>query len=523
MENDKTDYDDSPVKYIERLKSMINHTDGDDIADLMPQHCASVYELQSDLIDYVIEKFILCTGKDVFTVSAWPVAMTLEEPPISDLDSLHPGLLALEFFRGSEARPAPSDERVPKSSLPPVVLPIGRLLKGYTTESGISDSDATAYVLVVDAITPGHPVWLIWDRLAGHEPELDYVHPDKHDPVFGGVGKNFDAAQILPSIKDWLESYGNLDLSQLEESIKATGLVGFVKAKEATLGYVTELLGETESQPATDAMHGDEMSDARFAEIRAALGSPFQGKNFCPLSPYEYIRKLEEATARDNSLDQYLRKACSIDDTPPRQSFLEWLQKLAIIDFANVEDICAHRHHLNFNKVEPFNLVANGEDDFIVGTWPRDLRYEETDGEVHAALLSLETSALEAGKSLPKLILPVGELMNNKANRLETGYILVIDAVAPGHPVWLIYDRNQVDDLGEEQIVVDPTRRPLIFKGIDPNFDAAQIFPSVQDWIQSYGKVDFAQLEESIKATCITGAVQAKEILLSEAQELFRQ
>lgn len=259
MENDKTDYDDSPVKYIERLKSMINHTDGDDIADLMPQRqtpeewlealtkldftdCASVYELQSDLIDYVIEKFILCTGKDVFTVSAWPVAMTLEEPPISDLDSLHPGLLALEFFRGSEARPAPADEKVPKSSLPRVVLPIGRLLKGYTTESGISDSDATAYVLVVDAITPGHPVWLIWDRLAGHEPELHYVHPDKHNPVFNGVGKNFDAAQILPSINDWLESYGNLDLSQLEEPYKATCITGAVQAKEVLLSEAEELL-----------------------------------------------------------------------------------------------------------------------------------------------------------------------------------------------------------------------------------------------------------------------------------------
>lgn len=122
------------------------------------------------------------------------------------------------------------------------MLPIGRLLKGYTTESGISDSDATAYVLVVDAITPGHPVWLIWDRLAGHEPELHYVHPDKHNPVFNGVGKNFDAAQILPSINDWLESYGNLDLSQLEEPYKATCITGAVQAKEVLLSEAEELL-----------------------------------------------------------------------------------------------------------------------------------------------------------------------------------------------------------------------------------------------------------------------------------------
>jgi hypothetical protein len=71
--------------------------------------------------------------------------------------------------------------------------------------------------------------------------------------------------------------------------------------------------------------------------------------------------------------------------------------------------------------------------------------------------------------------------------------------------------------LDEERRIVDPAGAPLVFEGIGHNFDAAQIFPSVQDWIKSYGNVDFAQIEESIKATCLTGAVQAKEILLSEA------
>ncbi|KAK2484474.1 hypothetical protein H9L39_02454 [Fusarium oxysporum f. sp. albedinis] len=48
-------------------------------------------------------------------------------------------------------------------------------------------------------------------------------------------------------------------------------------------------------------------------------------------------------------------------------------------------------------------------------------------------------------------------------------------------------------------------------------------FPTVNDWVQSYGNVDRTKFEESIKATCITGAVEVKELPLAEAEELFRQ
>ncbi|KAF5578897.1 hypothetical protein FPANT_9823 [Fusarium pseudoanthophilum] len=568
MEDDNTDLADCHAKWLERTESLVNSTNDCNITDerQTPKEWlealtkldfadpASVVNIL-DLLEFTVGKFILCTGKDAFTVSRDPGAMSVEEAPGVGRHSLFEGLLTLEFFRRSEARPAPVDEQAQarESSpaaqpLPSVVLPVGRLCKGYTTETGCLDTDETGYVLVVDAITPGHPVWLIYDpypdqyeeqddeqdeerldRPASHEHDIYYAHPDRRAPVFKGIEKNFDAAQILPSITDWLESYGSLDFNQLEESIKATSLVGLVKAKDATLAYVAELLGQAQPQLVTDIMNGDEMSekgemsDARFAEIRAALGTPFQGKTFCPVSPYEYIRKVKEATAHDNSLDQYLRKAGSVSIYPPPQSGLEWLQKLAITDFANAADIYAHRRLMDYGKVTDFNLVANGKDDFCVEIYPRGLSYEEIDGEAHMALLSLETSALGAGKSLPKLILPVGNLVNANAYWRETGYAIVIDAVAPGHPVWLVYDRYQYDELDEERLIVDPTDARLVFEGIGHNFDAAQIFPSVQDWIKSYGNVDFAQIEDSIKATCLTGAVRAKEILLSEAQELFRQ
>ncbi|KAG5766470.1 hypothetical protein H9Q72_005464 [Fusarium xylarioides] len=550
MEDDLTKYDDlincedCPAKYLERLKSMLNYTGGGGVADLLTQRQtpeewlgaltklnfadpASVLNLRFDLIEHNVGEFILCTGKDALTVWPDPGTMIVEDTPIVDRDGLHEVLMTLESFRRSEALPASADEKALASSpvcqtLPSVVLPIGRLRKGHTTESGILDTNETDYVLVVDAITPGHPVWLIWDRLACHEDGVDYVHPNDLDPVFKGVGKNFDAAQILPSIKDWLESYGNLDFNQLEESIKATGLVGFVKAKEATLAYVTELLDQAQSQLATDTMENEEVSEARYAEIKEAAGDPFE------VSPSVYMQKLQEATARDNSLKPFLARASKVDTTPP-QSPLEWLRKLFITDFTNVVAICSHRLALTTDNIERFNLVANDEDTFAVGRSLGGLSYDELEGDVHPVLLSLESSALlGADDSLPALVFPVGQLLKKRngdsktSHWSETDYVLVVDAIAPGHPVWLIYDRNPLDEMGERD-TVDPDHQPLIFKGIGHNFDVAKIFPSVHGWIQSYGNVDFAQFEETIKATCTTGAVRAKLILLSEAEVLLRQ
>ncbi|CVK94479.1 uncharacterized protein FMAN_03566 [Fusarium mangiferae] len=530
MDDDKFDDANLRAKLLERQESLISHTDDDAIADLLTQRQtpeewlealtkldfadpASVLNLRFDLVKHHVGEFILCTGKDAFTVSPCPGALTLEETPIVDHDSVHPGLLALELFPKSKARPAPADEKPPNHHF---------LL-------GVSDSDETEYVLVVDAITPGHPVWLIWDRLSGHEPEPDYVHPDERDPVFHGVGKNFDAAQILPTINDWLESYGNLNFNQVEESIKATGLLGFVKAKEVTLAYVTELLGQAESQLATDTMENDEMSDADVAEIKAALGSPFQGKNCWLISPSEYLRKLEGATARDSSLDRHPRKAWSI---PPRRSPLEWLQKLAITDFADRKALLSLDCGLLYITAR-FDLVTSDEAIYAMRACSDILDNQDQQKlvpENHFMFLTLEVSTLPGTEhSLPTLVYTVGEVTKKvksttyDSSTESTEYVLVVDIIAPRHPVWLIYNRNQDVECGEERCIVDPAHMPLIFESIGYNFDAAQIFPSIHDWVQSYGNVDFGKFEESIKATCITGAVEAKAILSSEVDVLLRQ
>ncbi|KAL9570146.1 hypothetical protein ACKAV7_005654 [Fusarium commune] len=199
----------------------------------------------------------------------------------------------------------------------------------------------------------------------------------------------------------------------------------------------------------------------------------------------------------------------------PRQSPKEWLEELATTDFVNVRAVCSLDLDLVVNNISYFDLVNNDEATYTMAPYPDVLGHgQPIDSDFHPILLSLKTSALH-GTRKDKTYTSSLEL---------TEYVLIIDAVAPGHPVWLIYNRNTIDDISEP-ITVEPADpdTPLTFKCIGHNFDAAQIFPTVNNWIQSYGNVDRTKFEESIKATCITGAVEAKELLLAETEELLRQ
>ncbi|KAF4497195.1 hypothetical protein FAGAP_6654 [Fusarium agapanthi] len=219
-------------------------------------------------------------------------------------------------------------------------------------------------------------------------------------------------------------------------------------------------------------------------------------------------------------------------DRTPRRSPLESLQKLAVVDFADIEALGEYYFDLAFNVIRNFDLVTNGEVTYSVISDSLALGDAALDSDFHHFLRALKASTLAGtGDSLPNLVFPVGMLLESVKCKCysdapdwsETGYVIVVDAVASGHPVWLVYNRIQWYDLGEERHIVDPARKPLVFEGIGHNFDAAQIFTSVHDWIQSYGNVGFARFEESIKATCITGAVEAKDILSSEVGELLRK
>ncbi|KAF5576223.1 hypothetical protein FPCIR_12710 [Fusarium pseudocircinatum] len=220
---------------------------------------ASILNLRFDLVEYNVGEFILCTNsKNTFSISPEPAPLSVDYTAIQKDSDVHPGLMALEFVDSSDDPSGSEHGGTAKSSgvdqpLPSLVLPIGQLLKGYTAESGIKDSDETNYVLVVDAVASAHPVWLVFDRTAedvlkegedddnndndngdGDDGEEGEIHPDTAELVFDRTEKNFDAALVLPSIQDWFQSYENLSLTQILDSFRKTGLTGKVKAREVT-------------------------------------------------------------------------------------------------------------------------------------------------------------------------------------------------------------------------------------------------------------------------------------------------
>ncbi|SCV36992.1 uncharacterized protein FFFS_05458 [Fusarium fujikuroi] len=186
---------------------------------------SAVVNLRMDLATNNVPHFDLVTnGEPAFTVTSFPGIMTVDDVPptkpsafSSYVPSDHPGLLCLEFTSQSNIFAALHEGETPKPSaaglpLPSIVLPIGELRRRYKDTAGIYSID-TEYVLVVDAVADAHPIWLIFDRyIRSHE-----------DPV-------------LPSIQDWIQSYGNLDLTQIRDSFQQTGMTGEIRARNVTFG-----------------------------------------------------------------------------------------------------------------------------------------------------------------------------------------------------------------------------------------------------------------------------------------------
>ncbi|KAF5538322.1 hypothetical protein FNAPI_11154 [Fusarium napiforme] len=276
-------------------------------------------------------------------------------------------------------------------------------------------------------------------------------------------------------------------------------------------------------------MDATELTDDRFAEIKDAVGNPFDNGDPYGMSPDEYMAKLQTETGSDDVLDQYLQKASRLDSEPERASAEEWLKQLTAVDFEDIGAISSHRFTLTIDEVGRFNLGNNGEDAFAVATYPGAILPEDLDPDrkysgdyyPHTAFISLhmgkvshsqlgpkssKAATLAPSGQAPFLVLPIGQLQK-KPKGLEdddfesTDYVLVIDAVTTSHPVWLIYDRNAEDDLGESH-PVHPDKRPLVFKELEKNFYAMQML-------------------KDMRATGVAGPIMPKEIAISEAEKLF--
>ncbi|KAF5251966.1 hypothetical protein FANTH_2919 [Fusarium anthophilum] len=298
-------------------------------------------------------------------------------------------------------------------------------------------------------------------------------------------------------------------------------------------------------------MDATELSMERVAEIKKAVGDSLK------MSPAEYLAKLKLETGSEELVDQYLKKACKLGRESPRVSAEEWLKQLTTMDFRDVAAIGKHHFGLTLYRVRRFDLGTDGEDTFAVETHPGALFTLEAtlppltpsadieigDYHVHPALISLQKGEVSpshpdpepsktgtvatSGQSLPSLVMPIGQLQKKpKAEahtRFEdTDYAIVIDATKINHPVWLIYDRNPYDEMGD-RYVVNPDKQPLVFKELGKNFDAMMVFSSLQSWLTNYGKLNFAHMLKDMRATSITGPIQAKWLALSAAEKILSE
>ncbi|PNP75003.1 hypothetical protein FNYG_11650 [Fusarium nygamai] len=234
-----------------------------------------------------------------------------------------------------------------------------------------------------------------------------------------------------------------------------------------------------------------------------------------------------------------------LDIVSPHETPKEWLQRLITADFADPSAIINLRLDLVINNVADFDLVTDGEATLTVSPYPGALTVEDTPPKEtdcilssyfpsdHEGLLCLEYASQTgilaacranetpkpsaAGLPLPSVVLPIGQLQKRYKDKagisysVDTDYVLVIDAVADEHPLWLIFDRK-IRSLGEDQAYVKPEAVKLVISGTEKNFDAAQVLPSIQDWIQFYGTLDLAQIRDSFQQTGITGEVEARNV-----------
>ncbi|KAF5650205.1 uncharacterized protein FTJAE_629 [Fusarium tjaetaba] len=236
-----------------------------------------------------------------------------------------------------------------------------------------------------------------------------------------------------------------------------------------------------------------------------------------------YLEMLKKETGEDRSL---------LDMIAPRQTPKEWLQSLTMVDFADPSAVVSLLLDLATNNVPHFDLVTNINRQFslpVPSAHPGLLCLEFTSqSSIFAALDEGETPKPSAACiPLPSVVLPIGQLQKRYKNTggipysVDTEYVLVVDAIADKNPLWLIFDRR-IRSHEEDGAYVKPHMVPLVFSRTERNFDAAQVLPSVQDWIKSYGTLDLAQIRDSFQQTGMTGEIRARNVTSADLPASWR-
>ena len=238
---------------------------------------------------------------------------------------------------------------------------------------------------------------------------------------------------------------------------------------------------------------------------------------------------------------------------------MEWFKRLQDVDFSNTNAATRLRNDLIFGAALNMILAVDKEYVFFIHPDPTafdaEAKTPPQDVKIHPAFISLSVSKGKSTKSsFPTFVLPIGPLRRKPRTSLadtrllsqpcddplstqsrkdllnnierardfeETNYFLVIDAISPEHPVWLIYDRNSFNMVGEME-PVNPSKQPIVFPEIKVNFDAAMILPMAKEWATSYSEdLEFGRFIDAINKTKIKGAVTAAYAALLDVENAF--
>ena len=75
-------------------------------------------------------------------------------------------------------------------------------------------------------------------------------------------------------------------------------------------------------------------------------------------------------------------------------------------------------------------------------------------------------------------------VMQTTSTFKDTGYVAVIDAITPGHPVWLVESPQREDTAGVFEVSGTP--------------HVAQLLPEAREWLNSYGEIKIEEISKTI-------------------------
>ena len=100
------------------------------------------------------------------------------------------------------------------------------------------------------------------------------------------------------------------------------------------------------------------------------------------------------------------------------------------------------------------------------------------------------------------------DITKTSKNFKETGFVVVVDAITSGHPIWIIQSPQQKDDHGK-QVVASGTAHTI------------QIFSETKAWLRTYGKLSSGDFERMVNGSVTQTPLLARTVDLTTSDDMF--